>query len=1080
LLVERFLFFGVLAFLLTGCGPDLRDGVAEAYEILPEKIDFNFHVKPILSDRCYACHGPDAQKQQADLRLDGAEGAYAALTSGEGFAIVPGQPGKSELVHRINAVDPDWMMPPPESNLRLSNEEIAILTKWVKQGAEYKTHWAFSPPVKAKVPEVGQDWAVNEIDRFIFMRLAEENIQPVSEAEREYLIRRVYFDLNGLPPSLAETNRWLTDDREDWYENLVDDLLARTAYGERMATYWMDVARFADSEGYLDDFHHALWPYRDWVIKAYNENLPHDKFIEWQLGGDQIEGASREQILATTFNRNHKQNSEGGIIPEEFRVEYVADRANTVGMAFMGLTVGCARCHDHKYDPISQQNYFELFSFFNNTVERGEAIFALNSLENGQEVANKYAMNAGPTLPLPDEETEKVFAHLQEMIAEEEAMLLALKNQSSAPAAAPDFETKVPELDHLARYVNKHTVNYLTFDGAQRDLAPKGDFLRNSMEIVGGKYGEAIQCGKGQYVVNGDNSRFERSEPFTVSFWIQANKFTEEGHVFYNGNDKNQGYRGWDVWVDSNRVHLRLSHAYPYQSIDLRVDQALQNGEWTHFVWSHDGSSNAAGMRVYRDGKPVRPTVMRDHLVRSTVPYTESAPLIYQQYQGLMIGSRHYDQDFVDGRLDEIRVLDVEAGDLIADYLFRGRERGYKVMVEEQAAAEYYRLHQWTEYSTASNRLTELRTRAVTTMDTVREIMVMGDDTRLRPTYILERGVYDAHGKPVSPGIPEALMAWPEDLPRNRLGLGKWLTKDDNPLTARVAVNQLWYLMFGRGIVASVEDFGNQGSLPTHPELLDWLAVDFRDNNWDVKRLIRQMVTSATYRQSSVVRPELAEVDPDNLLLARGTRYRRSAEMIRDNLLAASGLLENKVGGASVFPYQPKGLWRETTNHGFFPGYKVDEDRGLYRRSLYTFWKRNAPAPAMLVFDASTRGECQVRRQRSNTPLQALVLLNDPMTLEACRVLAGNALETNDDPARATTDVFLALIGRQPTTGESTILTQFYEDELAYFHAHPLATQEFLSTGFHLTDFSAGSARVAALARVANTVMNSTEGYYKN
>jgi hypothetical protein len=1074
--LNRISFFGVLLFLLSGCGPDLREGVAEAYAGLPDKIDFNFHVKPILSDRCYACHGPDAQNQKADLRLDNAKGAYAALTSGEGYAIMPGKPGKSKLVHRINAVDPSQVMPPPESNLSLNANEIATLTKWVEQGAEYKTHWAFSPPLKSSVPQSGGDWAVNEIDNFVFARLAEEGVLPATEAEREYLIRRVYFDLNGLPPSVAERERWLTDKRQDWYEHLVDELLGRPAYGERMATYWMDVARFADSEGYLDDFHHALWPYRDWVIKAYNENLPHDQFIEWQLGGDLIEGADREQILATTFNRNHKQNSEGGIIPEEFRVEYVADRANTVGMAFMGLTVGCARCHDHKYDPISQQDYFELFSFFNNTVERGEAIFALNSLENGQEVANKYAMNAGPTLPLPAEETEKVYAHLQSMIAKEEADLLALKNQSPAPAAAP----KELEVAALAKYVNQKTVNHLTFDGDQRDLAQNGEFLRNSMTVVDGKYGKAIQCGQGQYVVNGDHSRFERSEPFTVSFWIQANKFTEEGHAFYNGNDKNQGYRGWDVWVDSNRVHLRLSHAYPYQSIDLRVDQAIQNGEWTHFVWSHDGSSTAAGMRVYRNGKLVRPTVMRDHLVRSTVPYTESAPLIYQRYQGFMIGSRHYDQDFVDGRLDEIRVLDVEAGDLIADYLFRGRDRGYKVMVEEQAVLEYHRLHHWADYGTASQRLTELRTRAVTTMDTVREIMVMGDDTRLRPTYILERGVYDAHGKPVSPGIPETLLEWPEGLPRNRLGLGKWWTDDNNPLTARVAVNQLWYLVFGRGIVASVEDFGNQGSLPTHPELLDWLAVDFRENDWDVKGLIRKMVTSATYRQSSVLRPELSDADPDNLLLARGTRYRRSAEMIRDNLLSVSGLLEGKVGGASVFPYQPKGLWRETTNHGFFPGYKVDEDRGLYRRSLYTFWKRNAPAPAMLVFDASTRGECQVRRQRSNTPLQALVLLNDPMTLEACRVLAGNALEANDDPARATKDVFLALIGRQPTPSESTILTQFYEDELAYFHAHPLATQDFLATGFHQTDLSSGPARVAALARVANTVMNSTEGYYKN
>ncbi|MEM1358703.1 MAG: DUF1553 domain-containing protein, partial [Bacteroidota bacterium] len=938
---------------------------------------------------------------------------------------------------------------------------------------EYKNHWAFTPPVRPEIPTAGVEWANNEIDRFIAAKLAKKNIEPAPEAEREYLIRRVFFDVTGLPPSLGEIDQWKNDTRPDWYEQLVDDLLARPAYGERMATYWMDVARFADSEGYLDDFHHALWPYRDWVIRAYNDNLPYDQFIEWQIGGDLLENASREQILATTFNRNHKQNSEGGIIPEEFRVEYVADRANTVGAAFMGLTMGCARCHDHKYDPISQKDYFELFSFFNNTVERGDAIFALNSLENGQMVPNKYSMNAGPTLPLPDEQTEKIHAHLLEMIAKEEQSLTALEKQLPAPAAAP-------KLPALRQYVQSKTVHHLTFDGEQRDLAVGGKFLRNNMKLVPGKFGRAVQGGEGQYVVNGDKSRFERSEPFTVSFWIQANKFTEEGHVLYHGNNKNQGYRGWDVWVDSNRVHLRLSHAYPYQSIDLRVDQALENGEWTHFVWTHDGSSKAAGMRVYRNGEMVTPSVMRDHLVRSTVPYTTSAPLVYERYQGLMLGARHYDQDFVQGRVDEIRVLNVEAGTLIADYLYAGRDRGYRVKDEGKVVEEYARLHQAPLLADKRAQLTALRTRAVETIDTVREIMVMGDDTRLRPTYILERGVYDAHGEPVSPGIPEALMAWPQDLPNNRLGLGKWLTRPDNPLTARVAVNQMWYLMYGRGIVESVEDFGNQGSLPSHPDLLDWLAVDFRENGWNVKRLIRQMVTTAAYRQSSVIRPELEEIDPDNYLLARGPRYRRSAEMVRDNVLAAAGLLEEKIGGASVFPYQPKGLWRETTNHGFFPGYDVDKDNGLYRRSLYTFWKRNAPAPAMLIFDASTRGECQVRRQRSNTPLQALYLLNDPMTLEACRVLASKSLEANEDPARATNEVFRSLIGRSPTAREKEILTQYFEDELTYFHQHPLAAQEFLSTGYHETNLSAGEAKVAALARVANTVLNSTEGYYKN
>ncbi|MEL7162323.1 MAG: DUF1553 domain-containing protein, partial [Bacteroidota bacterium] len=499
----------------------------------------------------------------------------------------------------------------------------------------------------------------------------------------------------------------------------------------------------------------------------------------------------------------------------------------------------------------------------------------------------------------------------------------------------------------------------------------------------------------------------------------------------------------------------------------LRVPEPLTEGEWTHFTWTYDGSSKAAGMRLYRNGEPVTPTVLRDHLLRSTVPYVEREPLIYESYRGLVIGGRHYSPNFGDGSVDDLRVLDVEAGDLLARHLYcisGGRGRGCAERTEEQSElVGYYRLHRSTELQTQRETLRQLRTRAVATIDTVREIMVMGDDVRTRPTYILERGVYDEHGEEVRPGIPDALLEWPEELPRNRLGLAQWLTSPDNPLTARVAVNQLWYVVFGRGIVESVEDFGNQGSLPTHPELLDWLTVDFRENDWDVKRLVRKMVLSATYRQSSVIRPELEEIDPDNYLLARGTRYRRSAEMVRDNLLAASGLLDERVGGRSVFPHQPEGLWLAVQHHEHSKPYVPDTLGGLYRRSLYTFWKRNAPAPAMLVFDASLRSECQVRRGRSNTPLQALVLLNDPMTVEACRVLAANALDEVSDPAGAAERIFRRLISRNPTADEKIILTQYFEEELAYFHDHPLVAEDYLRTGYHETDLGAGAAKVAAL-----------------
>ena len=1066
---------------LTACGPDLKDGVTEAYASLPEVVDYNFHVKPILSDRCFACHGPDAQNQQAGLRLDTEEGAYAELASGSGVAIKPGSLRGSELIRRIHSEDPNIIMPTPESHLELTTEEIAILTRWVEQGAAYKPHWAFTAPVGPEVPAAGAAWAKNDIDRFVAQQLERHDIAPAPEAQRPYLIRRAYFDLSGLPPSLEEIKQWMGASDANWYERMIDTLLSRPTYGERMATHWMDVARFADSEGYLDDFHHAMWPYRDWVIKSYNENLPYDQFVEWQLGGDLLDNPTTDQVLATSFNRNHKQNSEGGIIPEEFRVEYVADRTNTVGTAFMGLTVGCARCHDHKYDPFSQENYFQLFGFFNNTVERGDGIFGYNGVENGQMVPDSLAMNAGPTLPLPDAETKKIREHLLQLIAEQEKVLANTATPSASSAAQASHPAAPPTLIALENYLQQHTVNHLNFDAEPlRDLAPGVELKYSQLETAPGKVGKGLQLAAGRLVTDGMKSRFERSDPFTVSFWVMAPKFYEAGYFLYNGNNRIQGYRGWDVMVDSNRVHVRLNHAHPFQSIDLRDDRALVPGEWVHYVWSYDGSSTADGMRLYRNGEAISPSVLRNHLVRSTKPYLDSRATVYMPYEGLILGTRHYDDDFDGGMVDELRVLDVEAGDLLARYLYEQPLGEFAVGRDVEEAQEYYRLHVDEQLLAQREELRRLRTREVETIDTVREIMVMGDDTRLRPTYILDRGVYDAHGKQVTPNIPETMLEWEDEGPKDRLGLGRWLTHQDHPLTSRVAVNQMWYLMFGRGIVETVEDFGNQGALPTHPELLDWLAVDFRESGWDVKRLIRMLVTSATYRQSSVVRPELRERDPDNQWLARGPRYRRSAEMVRDNALAVSGLLQPQIGGPSTFPYQPAGLWSETNSHNFSPAYQIDTTRGLYRRSMYSFWKRNAPPPAMLVFDASLRSECQVRRTRSNTPLQALVLLNDPQMIEACRVLAAHSLDRNHSDVAAAKEVFLSLIGRQPTTNELEIITQFYEQELNYFADNPVATLEFLNTGYHDTDLAAGPARVAAMARVANTVMNSTEGYYKN
>ena len=1084
------LFALLLAGLASGCGPDLPAAVADAMATVPAEVDYNFHVKPILSDRCFACHGPDAENRQAGLRLDTPAGAYAALASGSGAAVVPRRTGASQLVARILHTDPERVMPPLESNLALTPAEIATLVRWVEQGGAYEPHWAFQPPVPPAVPAAGTGWARNEIDRFIAHEHERLNIAPAPEAGRSVLARRLFFDLTGLPPTPADVDRFVADPRPDAYERLVDSLLALPAYGERLATYWLEVARFADSEGYLDDFHHTFWPYRDWVIEAYNRNLPYDQFLLWQVAGDQLPAPTREQTLATAFNRLHKQNSEGGIIPEEFRVEYVVDRTNTVGTAFLGLTLGCARCHDHKYDPVSQRDYYSLFAFFNSTVERGDGIFGYNAVENGQRVPNVLSMSAGPVLALPSEEVAAIRDFLQTEIAAGAARLDSLRRHRADAFAA--WQRTRPGPAVLQRELRAAAVTDLDFDApeltALTDAANPGQPVVTWGDIAlvsEGRHGQSLRsAAAGALIAPGERSRFERSDPFTVSLWIKAPEVYTEAHVVYNGNNRIQGYRGWDVMLDSNFVNFRLNHAHPYQSLHLRTATPLATGKWEHFVWTYDGSSRAAGMRLFRNGREVQPTVERDFLYRSTRPYTDPLATVYMPYQGLVIGSRFYDQDFEGGELDEVRVFNRELGSLEAGYLYDAAAGSAAfaeaVAAQAPAARRFYERHIDPELEAERETLRRLRERAVITIDTVQEVMVMGDATRERPTYVLDRGIYDAYGEPVGRDVPAAILPWPDSLPRNRYGLARWLLHPEHPLTSRVAVNQFWYLFFGRGLVETVEDFGNQGALPSHPELLDWLAVDFQANGWDMKRLVRQLVTSATYRQSSVVRPGLAELDPDNRLLTRAPRYRRSAEMIRDQALAVSGLLDRRIGGPSVFPYQPPGLWRETTNHPFFPGYRVDTLEGLHRRSMYTFWKRNMPPPTMLIFDAGTRGECQVRRQRSNTPLQALALLNDEQIIEACRALALAVDRHSAQAEPALRSVFRRLLSRDPTDRELAILTRYYHEELAYFRDRPAAAEDFLQVGVAAPVPRPEQARIAALARVANTIMNTTEGYYKN
>ncbi|MFA6946079.1 MAG: PSD1 and planctomycete cytochrome C domain-containing protein [Pedobacter sp.] len=762
-----FLFLvAVILYSIQAC--NFISGSDKAQEHIPEKISYNFDIRPILSDKCFTCHGPDGNKREAGLRLDNEESAFKALKENPGaHALVPGKPKLSQVFLRISSKDTSIMMPPPSSNLKLSSHEIDLIEKWIKQGAKYETHWSFIKPRKVALPEIEDaDWVKNEIDYFILSKLEQKGLSPNPVAGKEYLLKRLSLDLTGLPPGLKLMNSFLADHSPSAYEKVVDQLLKSPAYGEKMALHWMDVARYADSHGYQDDSYRSQWPWRDWVIYSFNKNIPYDKFITLQLAGDLMPNATKEQILATGFNRNHKITEEGGVVDEEYRVQYVIDRTNTFSKALIGLTLECAQCHDHKYDPFTQKDYYQLYAFFNNVKEVG-----LESTVGGPDT---YAKN-------------------------------------------PMIEISNDEVNKILRFVNKQDTSKLI-------------------------------------------------------------------------------------------------------------------------------------------------------------------------------------------------------------------------------------------------------------------VSVMGERDTLRKTFVLKRGAYDAPGAEVEAGTPKSILAFDPKYPKNRLGLAKWLFDKNNPITSRVFVNQLWQEIYGRGIVKTSGDYGMQGELPSHPELLDWLAVDFMNNGWDMKRLIKQIVMSATYRQSAVISPDKLKADPENIFLARAPRYRIKAELVRDLVLSSSGLLVKTIGGPSVKPYQPEGLWENASSgRGILKNYKQDHGADLYRRGMYTFIKRTVPPPVMGIFDASNRDQCEVKRLKTNTPLQALIMMNDPTVLEASRVLAtkldGESIQTKDKVIKA----FRLIVCRKPSEKEINLLTSYYMDQFNTFKRQQKRAESLLSVGEYPLSERLNKTSVAAMMQVISALYNLEE-----
>lgn len=1023
-----------------------------AMDRLPGKLDYNIHVKKILSDKCFSCHGPDAKKQKAELRLDLADVAYNKVTESGLKAIRPSAIAKSEVAHRILSNDGEYVMPTPASHLLLSTEEKAILLKWIDQGAEYKPHWAFVPPQKADLPKVKQEaWVKNDIDRFVLSRLEKEGLSPSAEADKETLIRRVSFDITGLPPGIAEIDAFVKNTQPDAYEKMVDHFLASPRYGERMAAYWLDVARFADSHGYLDDKHRDASPWRDWVISAYNKNLPYDKFITWQLAGDLLPNATQEQILATGFNRNQKQNSEAGIIPEEFRVEYNIDRTNTLGSAMMGLTVGCAKCHDHKYDPISQKDYYSLFAFFNSTFELGSSNYGDNNIV------------PGPTLLLTKKEDDEKIAALSKLVQ-------TLQQQP-----------KITIYDDPEKSLAQKAIASLSFDKVERIRINTGKStatvpaMRNTVNPLLSAKVSAEKTGKGiagnslvldeETLVNFAPFQlgfFERYQPFSFSIWVKAPKKYEESAILHQSDPRRYGFQGYDLLLKNNRVNFRLMHAFPHDAISVVSQQTLETNRWYHIAVSYNGSSNANGVTIYIDGKEAAANIEYDHLKKNIQPH----PNIHKVagFTGLSFGARVLERTMKGGELDEFCLFNNSLDAAEAAWLFNKKRVSFPANVSAAARP--------------ADTLMAVRKQLDDLYDSTKEVMVMGDLPQPRTTRVLLRGVYDNYGDTVVPGTPKSILPFPKNLPKNRLGLAQWLLMPDHPLTARIAVNRIWEIFFGRGLVKTSDDFGNQGEMPSHPALLDYLAVRYRENGWNTKDLQKFILMSATYRQQSVVTPELHEKDPSNILLARSSRYKMPAEMIRDQALAIGGLLSGKIGGPSVYPYQPSGLWEALSDKSWRYVYTQSQGEDLFRRSIYTVVKRSSPPPFMLIFDAPDRNFCTVKRSVSSSPLQALALLNDPTFIEAAKFAAVRMMREGGSSTQDKLNFGFRLVtGRTPGSKEMTLLNTMYTTENELYKKHPDKARKILSVGDAVmsTPINENMAEIAACTDVVMALMNTDE-----
>lgn len=1060
----------------------LRRG--SATETPSSKIEFNRDIRPILSDKCFVCHGPDSAKRQAGLRLDQRDAAIALHDNSQ--AIVPGDAQKSAAFLRAISADPDLQMPPPKSNLKLSLTEIDVLQRWINEGAEYQPHWSFISPQRIAPPASKQTAAaLQPLDCFIHARLDQEGLTASLEADRRTLIRRVTLDLTGLPPSPEDVVAFMADSSPDAYEKLVDRLLASPRYGERMALNWLDAARFADTNGYQTDGPRFMWRWRDWVIEAFNQNQPFDEFTIDQLAGDLIEEQTGRQspianarLIATGFNRNHRGNAEGGIIPEEFRVEYVVDRVETTSAVWLGLTIGCARCHDHKYDPISQRDFYQLFAFFNQVPEPGKYIRNDNSM---------------PYLPAPTPDQQRHLTALQHECDTAESAWQTLGPQvvQGIAAMAASIRSQGSRRDWS---VSDKLDAKIEFDGDSRVvMATKNGQATATTDFVWklgtptfaeGRIGQAAQFDGQRWIESLEVGDFAEDEPFAISCWIKPSD--TDAMTILARMDHDNASRGYELRREANG-HLQALFSGRILDDLIRVETkaTLPVDQWSHLFVSYDGSSAARGVAIRINGESTELKVITDLLsnpIKVKLPLCVGAGGSAAPFQGAIDELRTYR-----GRLTIESALALASGDPISMIAARPINDQMPRPDLEKLRECYLAEYAPNTEQAARAKLLQSRQKYNDYLATIPTTMVM-EDRLQRDSFVLKRGEYDKPGEQVQAALPASLPAPKLATPMSgqsldRLDLARWLVSNDNPLTARVTVNRLWQSLFGVGLVKTAEDFGTQGESPSHSELLDWLALEFSGdattmvaNHWDLKRALRHMVTSATYRQSSVVNEPR---DPDNRWLARGPRFRLPAEMIRDAALASSGLLVESIGGPSVKPYQPAGIWEELSAEavpGPFAVYVQDHGPNLYRRGIYAFRKRTVPPPALAIFDASPREACRVSLPRTNTPLQALNLMNDVTYVEAARALAELAMKEGgaSAPSRLIF-AFRRVLSRDPNDRELKVLVDGFERRRQAYQQHPAEAARLLKLGETAADASLSPDELAAYTVTASVIFNLDE-----